>query len=288
MHRIVGEQCEALRRNGSADLSDLSFRVSAGVAAEVIGLTEGRGDLTRRIQRFFDDIPHGTARGLRGMREQSRAIGVNVAFYLRDIRPNVAARRRRRRDDLISHLIDAGRSTMEIMTEIVTYAGAGMVTTREFITVAAWHLFEDDALRTRYPAAGEPERHAILHEILRLEPVVGTISRRTTAPMDLAGRAVPAGTLVDVEVTSVNADPAAAGEQPDTVCPGRDLGAGLSFGDGAHRCPGAHLAIQESDIFLARLFAMPGVRMTRRPEVRIQPMVAAYERTGLRVSVDPA
>ncbi len=94
MHRIVGEQCEALRRNGSADLSDLSFRVSAGVAAEVIGLTEGRGDLTRRIQRFFDDIPHGTARGLRGMREQSRAIGVNVAFYLRDIRPNVAARRR--------------------------------------------------------------------------------------------------------------------------------------------------------------------------------------------------
>ena len=60
---------------------------------------------------------------------------------------------------------------------------------------------------------------------------------------------------------------------------------GLSFGDGAHRCPGAYIAIQETDIFLSKLFALEGLRMVHEPEVRIRPEIAAYELVGLVVEV---
>ena len=44
-----------------------------------------------------------------------------------------------------------------------------------------------DALRERYVNAEEAERLAILHEFLRLEPVVSNLRRRTTAPVELPG-----------------------------------------------------------------------------------------------------
>ncbi|WP_250007304.1 cytochrome P450 [Actinoplanes sp. M2I2] len=199
-------------------------------------------------------------------------------------------RRARRRDDLISHLIDEGCNDREILGECVTFAAAGMVTTREFITVAAWHLFTDDELRQRYRTGDERERFALLHEILRLEPVVGDLFRRTTADVRVGGTTIPSGALVDIGVTAANSDATAVGPEPQSVCPGRPLADGvgdavLSFGDGAHRCPGAYIAIQESDIFLSRLFAQPGLRMTRPPEVRLRPEIAAYEVVRLIVEV---
>lgn len=57
-----------------------------------------------------------------------------MAFFLLDVRPAIAARRREPREDLISHLISRGYSDMNILTECITYGAAGMVTTREFIT----------------------------------------------------------------------------------------------------------------------------------------------------------
>src|SRR4051812_12823121 len=57
MHRLTDQQCDVLRRRRRADLSDLSFSLAVAVAAEVIGLTEGRGNMARRLERFFDNIP---------------------------------------------------------------------------------------------------------------------------------------------------------------------------------------------------------------------------------------
>lgn len=55
---------------------------------------------------------------------------------------------------------------------------------------------------------------------------------------------------------------AAAGAEPLRLIPGRVLGAGvrpeaMSLGDGEHRCPGASLAIHESDLFLRQLLSLP-------------------------------
>jgi len=280
MERLADEQCERLVRLGSADLSALSFQLAVAVAGEVIGLTEGRGSMARRLERFFADVG-----GDPTLRSQLRNGFAVAAFYWRDVRPAVRTRRRERRDDLISHLIGEGCSKPEILGECVTFAAAGMVTTREFITVAAWHLFADDELRVAYLEGDEKQRHAILHEILRLEPVVANLARTATADIPLGEVTIPAGARVDIGVAAANLDPAVAGADPGAVCPGRPMAEGLSFGDGPHRCPGSYIAIQETDIFLTRLFAMPGLRMTQAPTVRIRPDIASYELTGLRLQV---
>ncbi|MGW3571990.1 cytochrome P450, partial [Streptomyces sp. NPDC000941] len=56
--------------------------------------------------------------------------------------------------------------------------------------------------------------------------------------------------------------------------------AGLAFGDGPHKCPGAHIAILETDIFLSRLFALPGIRMAAPPGVGFKDEIAGYELRG--------
>jgi cytochrome P450 len=294
MERLAEEQCDVLRRRGEADLSQLSFTLAVAVAGEVIGLTEGGAGMAKRLDRFFDNIDSKDGWSPRKVYARARSQYVLGAFYFRDVRPAVAVRRNERRDDLISHLIDEGCNNGEILGECVTFAAAGMITTREFITLVAWHLFTDDELRLAYVEGDEKSRVAILHEILRLEPVVSNLARWTTADIELAGAdgpvTIPAGARVDVGVAAANLDPAAVGDEPGQVCPARTMAdgvgdAGLSFGDGPHRCPGAYIAIQETDIFLTNLFALPGLRMVQAPEVRIRPEIASYELVGMRLTV---
>jgi cytochrome P450 len=289
MERLADERCAVLRKRRRADLSHLSFTLAVAVAAEVVGLTDGKPGMARRIARFFEHIEpepeRRTPKVLWSHVQNAVSLG---SFYWLDVRPSIRARRAARRDDLISHLIDEGCTNPEILGECVTFAAAGMVTTREFITLAAWQLFTDDDLRHRFSTGSDPQRLAILHEILRLDPVISDLSRWTTADVTAGDVSIPAGARVDISVAAANLDPAAMGADPGAVCPARDTAdgvadAGLSFGDGAHRCPGAFIAIQETDIFLTRLLAVPGVRMTRAPVVRARPEIASYELVGLRL-----
>lgn len=124
--------------------------------------------------------------------------------------------------------------------------------------------------------------------------MVGTLERRTTAPVELPGAdgpvTIPAGDLVQVEVAATNVDPAVVGACPAGIRPGREIAdgaspAGLAFGDGAHRCPGAHIALLESDAFLHALLTEPGITLTGGPTVAFRPEIAAYELRGLRVAL---
>jgi cytochrome P450 len=207
------------------------------------------------------------------------------SFHLKDVRPAIAARRKQPQEDVVSHLLEQGYSEREILTECITYAAAGMATTREFLAVAAWHLLDDDRLRQEYLAGDEPARQAILHEILRLEPVVGHLYRRSTRPIVLEDGAerheVPAGALLDLYIRQANTDAGQLGEDALDLCPDRARPRGIrpevmSFGDGAHRCPGGFLAIQESDIFLQRLLRLP-LELEHAPRVSWVDLIAAYE-----------
>ncbi len=292
MHRYADQQLDRLRR-GPADLSDLSFALAVAVAAAVIGLSPGHRGMARRLERFFiENRVKPGFHSLAGIRRLVLSTSITGSFYLLDVRPAVNARRRRRRDDLISHLIDEGCSNAEILGECITFGAAGMITTREFITLAAWHLFTDDALRAAYVGGDEPSRVALLHEILRLEPVVATLARWTTAEIsvpDATGTVViPAGAPVDIAIGDANLDVTTVGDEPGRVCPARPLPDGvgdavLAFGDGPHRCPGAHIAIQEADIFLTKLFALSDVRMVREPTARLRADIKSYELKGLVV-----
>ncbi len=276
MHRIAEREVDVLRRVGRADLSELSFRLAVDVAKAVIGLTASRPGTARRLARFFPEkLGRPGFTSPRGIYWAARILYLWLAIYVNDVRPAVRERARHRQDDLISHLLDEGVSHGEILSECLTVAAAGMVTTREFICAAAWHLCTDDDLVRRYRTSDEPARFAILQELARLEPPIAALRRRTTAPVALPdGTTIPSDARVHVSVAAANVDPGMVGDRP-----------GLTFGDGAHKCPGAHLAIQESDIFLTKLFAVDGVRMTSSPRVSFNEDFGTYALHGLTVAI---
>ncbi len=294
MERFAEEVLEDFKRLGRADLSQLSMRMAVQVASEVVGLTDSRRPgMAKRIEAFFEQPPQDAPRMERlwgWLKSQAKV----ARFFFLDVQPAIRVRRRAPREDVISHTLAQGYSPIEILTECVTYASAGMVTTREFISVAAWHLLEQPSLRESYLSGSQEARYKLLHELLRLEPVVGTLLRRTVEDVTLesAGQSVtiPAGAKVALDVYGTNADERVVGEAPLAACPARSLPRGvpdalLSFGDGHHRCPGAYLAIQESDIFLRKLLALPGLRLERSPEVSYNEVVKGYELRNFIVAV---
>ena len=138
------------RAAGECLLDELALLHSVRVTAQVVGLTESPvGPMARRLVTFFNQPPFDlTRRDLGRTGRQWAQAAVNglvpvVRFYVRDVRPAIRARRRTPRDDVISHLIAEGYTNADIAVECVTYGTAGMVTTREFICMAAWHLLED-------------------------------------------------------------------------------------------------------------------------------------------------
>ncbi len=284
---------------GEARLDEVSLRYSTEVAAKVIGLTNS--NLTRmahRLERLFDQPSYDPATAgkegrVKATVRQLRGSLPMAWFYAWDVRPAIRERRKAPQEDVISHLLKEGYGIPAILIECVTYGAAGMATTREFISMAALHLLRDDALRARFVVAGEAERYAILHEILRLEPIVGHLYRRAQRGFTFTDgeetHVVADGELLDLFVRQANADPATVGEAPLDLCPARPLPRGIgpevmSFGDGAHKCPGNALAIQESDILLTRLFAHP-VRLVREPRLGWDDIISGYALRDVRIAV---
>ncbi|MFK4540928.1 cytochrome P450 [Streptomyces tendae] len=295
MVRIAEEQLAVLRAAGEAPLSDLAFGLAIGVVSEVVGLRYSRPGIRRRLERFFPEkFGEPGLTSVRGLYWLVRQNTNWLRIHLADVRPAVRAHRRRAHGDLISHLISEGCSDVEILGECLTFAAAGMVTTREFVCLAAWHLFSDAELLGHYRSADEPGRLAVLQELLRLEPVIGRLRRRATEPVELHCPAGPVtvcpGEYVEVHLDDANADPKAVGDDPLLVRPDRAeaVGAGLSFGDGPHRCPGAHIALLETDVFLSRLFALDGVRTIGEPRVAFQEAIDGYEIRDLTVALPRA
>jgi cytochrome P450 len=297
METLADQLIARLQHARRADLSQLSMALAVRVAGEVIGLTDSLlPGMDRRLNAFFSggEIPFSWhPRALASFFHSQLRLAF---FFCLDVKPAIQARRRKSREDIISHLIAQGYRNSEILTECVMYSAAGMVTTREFICIAAWHLLEQPALRAQFLGAAEAERYQMLHEILRLEPVVGHLYRRTTADLHLTSKnisiTIPQGDLIDVHIYAVNADEAVVGAHPFTICPGREIHVDrvapsvMGFGDGHHRCLGEFIAIQETDIFLQRLLALDSLRIERAPSLHWDDTLATYELRDFIIALD--
>ncbi len=283
-----------LERDGHADISDLSLELAMQVAARVVGLTDSRRPgMAQRLEAILELERLERLSWFRRVGSMARVQGHVRRFLRHDVRPAIEARRRAPREDVISHLLSKGYKESEILIECITYGAAGMATTREFIVMAAWHLLEDEALKVRYLEGNDAQRIAVLHEILRLEPVVGHLYRRTTEPIEIehdgTSTTIPAGARLDLDVRAANADAAAVGAAPLQPHPDRSRAPrvqapAMSFGDGAHRCPGAFLAMAESDAFLKRLLRLD-LGVEGAPEIGWNELIEGYEVRGLRVAV---
>ncbi len=293
MEKFADRLIMKLQRQKRADLSRLSLEQAVCVVSEVVGLTNSvLPGMTGRLETFF--VEPGTKKSpLHTFLHLLRSQTVMAIFYLFDVQPAIKARKREAKEDVISHLIGQNAKKSEILMECITYAAAGMVTTREFINIATWHFLEQPALRIRYLSASEEERYAMLSEILRLEPVIGHIYRRTTADLRVEsnGVVIPEGALIDLHVYSTNADEAIVGEHALELCPARSLHGDaippvlMGFGDGHHRCPGSYIAIQETDIVLQRLLALDGLRIEQTPTIHWSALVAGYELRNFMITL---
>jgi cytochrome P450 len=291
MERTTEALLARMKAAGEARLDVLSLELAVTVAAEIVGLTNS--DYTSMASRIGatlnssvpSALPRRFGRLLRPLLFRFHALN----FFYRDVRPAIEARRRTRREDLISQLLDEKYSNKAIMIECMTYAVAGMVTTREFIVMAAWHLLESDALRARFLTGDEADQLAILDEILRLEPVASVLQRRATEEMAIGSGTISAGTLLAVDIRSANTDESVTGPYPYALDPDRAkrmkaAGGYLSFGYGSHRCPGSQVAMHETRVFLDRLLRVPGIRLEHAPQIGWSDLLMSYELRGAMIA----
>ncbi|MEV4116028.1 cytochrome P450 [Nonomuraea sp. NPDC049695] len=98
------------------------------------------------------------------------------------------------------------------------------------------------------PARIEPA----IEELLRWLTVVQTLPpRTTTTEVEIAGQAIPAGSLVICSLPAANRDRALI-DDPDTLDIVRGAAGHVAFGHGVHHCLGAPLARMEMRIALPR------------------------------------
>jgi len=100
-----------------------------------------------------------------------------------------------------------------------------------------------------------------IEEALRWETPALTVARTATRDVWLGGVHIPSGALVAVSLGAANRDPERF-VLPDVFDVFREDTQHLSFGDGAHKCLGMHLARLEMRILLnAVLSRLPGLRL---------------------------
>lgn len=292
MNRTMDGIVADLQARGSAPLDELSWQMAVDVAADIVGLTDSdsNANLAKRVKKVLDASVARRPGALNALVFNAKMLLHVSAFWKHDLLPAIEARRKQPRDDVISHMVKENYSKKGMIMECLSYGGAGMMTTREFIVMAAWHLFEKAPLRERFLSGGQDDQFAILEEILRLDPVASMLHRRAAEPVE--------GVLADgetacISIREANVDEAITGPCPFELDPDRAkrmkvAGPYMSFGDGPHRCPGAQVALHETRIFLDRMLRLPGIKLVSEPEVLWNPQIQGYELRGAVVSSDRA
>ncbi len=287
--RLLGQ----LRATGSAHLDRIAFELTVAVAGNIVGLTEtSPTKMAPRLDSLLRTA-FSTARGPAKWRDRVLRAWYGYRFYRADVRPTIARRRDVPADDIISQCLEKGYSQKAILVECMTYATAGMVTTREFIVMVAWHLFEDADLRAQFLSGDEDAQMAILLEILRLEPIAAVLYRRAQADMcDATLGELAGGERLAIDLRAVHGDAGSVGACPHAVDAARAAREGqksefMSFGDGPHHCPGWQVALHETRVFIDSLLRIPGIALARAPDIGWNAGLMSYELRGAIVTVPP-
>jgi cytochrome P450 len=203
-----------------------------------------------------------------------------IAELDRTLREEIRAARRRGvegREDFLATLLQARDDLgnpldeQEMIDELITMLSAGHETSATALLWALRWVLGDPGLLARVQeearALGRSpeaiERSGLLdgvvHEALRLNPVISLFSRILQEPLELGGYRLPKGTRVAPSVLLIHRDETLYPE-PDRFRPERyrqgrpPAWAYLPFGGGARRCVGAAFSIYEMKMVLATIF----------------------------------
>ena len=246
-----------------------------------------------RFPGLADSRPGRRAPPLRARREADRLLYEEIAAHRAEPEG---------RDDILALLVaqqdEEGRrlDDQELRDHLLTLLLAGHETTASTL---AW-CFER---LVRHPPAlarlerelaaddGDAYLEAVVHETLRLRPVIEAVFRRLTAPYEIGGYRLPAGTNIAANIWGVHRG--AAYDAPGEFRPERFLDrspppyAFVPFGGGPHRCLGASFAMMEMKTVLRTVLervelAAPAARPERASRAR---RVSVVPTRGARVVV---
>lgn len=143
--------------------------------------------------------------------------------------------------------------------------GAGTLTMRDTVCSSMMTLVRNPA--TLEALVGDRSLvPQFVEELLRYEPGIHGVPRRTLSETMLEGVVIPEGSTVWVSIAAANRDPAKF-EMPDEFVMGRQGEKHISFGAGPHYCLGSHLGRMEAEIVIAALLDyLPALRPTSSPD----------------------
>ncbi len=198
---------------------------------------------------------------------------------------------------LVRNVDDAGQPMAddELVDQLVTLLLAGHDTTATALSWAFERLIRDPALldRTAQAAADSDDAwlDAVCKETLRVRPVVFEFARKLTAPVQLAGYRVPAGTILAPSINLVHHSNRHYPD-PDMFRPQRfldqraDPAVWLPFGGGVRRCLGATFAQVEMRTVLREVLRRVELAPTTAPDEPVKPRhVTMVPRRGAMVTV---
>jgi cytochrome P450 len=220
----------------------------------------------------------------------------------------IARRRRERatRDDVLSMLLaardEAGNAMTdeELRDELMTLLVAGHETTATQMCWAFDEILRDARVLSKLGAevdaaadlAHVPYLEATIKEALRLHPVIPAVGRRTTEPMTIDGRTIPAGTLVvpGVWLTHHLPDvyPRPFAFEPERFLDKKvDPYAWLPFGGGVRRCIGMAFALSEMKIVIGTILQRVRLRAASpRPARTVLRAFTHSPRGGVKVVLE--
>ena len=293
IENTADEIISELKLTKRANLRVLSRQMATVVASAVIGLKP-----TKAMIRRLDDMLHSPPLSSHPILKMVQVLQGNYrrfAFLFGDVMPAISRRRKSPQNDVVSHMLSKGKGPLEIWVECVVYAAAGMATTQEFICIVLLHCMRDEKFHKIMMSDNSSARYEALNEILRLEPVIGKLYRRTRQPVTvMSGEkeiTIPEGEKITFHVYDVNVDSNAVRESPTQLQAHRKLEKGIyrsliGFGSGPHRCAGEHLALAETDVFINKILQVPGLRIESGPNIIRNETVEGYEVNDLILAVD--
>ncbi|HKN00339.1 MAG TPA: cytochrome P450 [Candidatus Binataceae bacterium] len=280
VERAVSEAIDSIHATRRFDvIAQLAIPVPVIVIAEVLGVEPGRYPDFKRWATVITVGMNGSKRHLGFVGSGAAAASAEMSEYLRRV---IARRTAEGEHDLISVLVRASEGEVLTPDEAIIFANlllfAGTETTANLIGNAAHALLTHPGVLARVQAAPDLIPAAI-EETLRWDPPVHYLFRRATAPVEIAGVAIPKDAIVTILLASANRDETAFGSDATVFNIDRKNEVPhIAFGFGIHFCLGAALARMEATTSLQQL--VPVLSGARRVTEQLE-FIDSFQFRGL-------
>ncbi|WP_435244832.1 cytochrome P450 [Streptomyces sioyaensis] len=291
IHAVSTELLDAVEDRDRFDVVDaLAYPLPIIVIAELLGIPAGDRALFQEwAATLFGGDEIGASLDMADVERALDSIAPTVREMNGYILDHIRHHRKNPGEGLTGRLVraevDGVRLTdQEIVGFVALLLVAGHITTTALLGNAVLSLdqYPDEAALLRAEPGRLPD---VIEEVLRWLPPFPELGRRTTREVRLAGRTLPADSVVMANLAAANRDPARF-DHPDHFDVTRSPNPHLTFGHGIHFCFGAPLARMEARIALRLVlerFTELAVASRREVEIQNPAVIVSVRRLPLEV-----